>query len=104
MELKLKYKPRYLSKTYGFGAALLLLGGAVLGLPELKAMVETLPAEYQAGALFVVGLLTWVLRELTKGPVGADPSAGSGRPSVSSGNGGGGGPSAGSGQGVDTDD
>lgn len=72
--MELKYKPRYKSKTYGFGAAMLLLGGAVLGLPELKAMVETLPAEYQAGALFVAGLLTWVFRELTEGPVGDDPS------------------------------
>lgn len=83
--MELKYKPRYLSKTYGFGAAMLLLGGAVLGLPELKAMVETLPAEYQGGALFVIGLLTWVLRELTKGPVGAPPESGGPDPSTSSG-------------------
>lgn len=76
MELKLRYKPRYKSKTYGFGAAMLLLGGAVLGLPELKAMVETLPAEYQAGALFVAGLLSWVIREFTDGPVGAPPESG----------------------------
>ncbi len=63
-------KPRYRSKTYGFGAALLVLAAAVLGLPELRAVVETLPVGYQALGLVVIGLLTLILRELTTIPVG----------------------------------
>lgn len=69
-------KPRYRSKTYGFGAALLVLAAAVFGLPEVRAVVETLPADYQAAALLVIGVLTMVFRELTKGPVGAGPAGG----------------------------
>lgn len=68
--MEVKVKPIYKSKTYGFGAFLLLLGGAVLGLPELRAVVETLPVEYQGVILLVLGVLTMVFRQMTDGPTG----------------------------------
>lgn len=69
-----KFKSRFKSKTYGFGVILAALGLAALGLPEFKALLETMPAEYQGVALFIIGVLTLVLRELTKVPVGSPPS------------------------------
>jgi uncharacterized membrane protein HdeD (DUF308 family) len=66
-----KSKPRIRSKTYAFGVALAAVGVAVLSLPEFKALIETVPAEYQGVALFVAGILTLVFRELTDAPLGS---------------------------------
>lgn len=67
-------KPRYKSKTYGLAALLAVFALAIFGLPELQAVVEAFPAEYQATILFAIGMVTAILREFTKVPIGPAPT------------------------------
>lgn len=67
-ECKMK-KQWYKSKTVGFGAALGVLGLAILALPEFQAVINTLPAEYTGYATLGIALVTVILRFVTGQPI-----------------------------------
>ncbi len=63
-------KPRIKSKTLWTNSVLIGLALAILNLPEMSALVKTLPDTYQMVALIVFGAVNIVLREVTTSPLG----------------------------------
>ncbi len=57
------------SKTIGVGAAIALLGLAILALPEFQVVVDALPVEYQGYAALVIALIITALRFVTGQPI-----------------------------------
>jgi uncharacterized membrane protein HdeD (DUF308 family) len=60
-----KQKPWYKSRTNGLGGAAVLLGLAILGMPEFAAVIDQLPIQYHGNAWLLVGVVTVILRHLT---------------------------------------
>jgi len=63
-------KSRYLSKTYWWGSSLIAIALLVLASSEFQAFIDSLPPEYVGWATGIAGIVTLILRELTKEPVG----------------------------------
>lgn len=63
-------KPRWKSKTYWWGGSLMVLALAIFSLPEFQALIAELPPQYAGWATGLIAIVTLILRELTKEPVG----------------------------------
>lgn len=61
-----KSKPRWQSKTYWWGSGLIALALLILGSSEFQELVAQLPPEYAGWATGLIGLVTLILREVTK--------------------------------------